>query len=219
MSKVERQLDVLREIKFRGGATTGELAEALDITREGVRQKLAQLEDEGLVRGGTRPGAGRGRPSHVYTLTEAAEALFPKFYDALTVTLVRTLGERYGEEGLREVLSDITDRQVADWSPELQGKALHERIDALRGIYFDEDPYTEVQRDEEGAMLVEHNCPYLTAALDEPRLCSVTVSTMKRLLGVEVERTERFQHGDGRCVFRIRDKQPVPGRFRFDWES
>ena len=68
-------------------------------------------------------------------------------------------------------------------------------------------------------MLIEHNCPYLTAAMHEPRLCSVTISTMKRLLGVEVERTERFQQGDGRCVFRIRQGRPVPDNFRFDWEN
>ena len=68
-------------------------------------------------------------------------------------------------------------------------------------------------------MLIEHNCPYLSAAMDEPRLCSVTLSTMKRLLGVEVERTERFQRGDGRCVFRIRADQRVSKQFRFDWED
>ena len=117
------------------------------------------------------------------------------------------------------VLAEITDRQVDHWQEALRGKALRERIDALRGIYFDRDPFTEVQTDDEGAMLVEHNCPYLTAAQDEPRLCSVTVSTMKRLLGVEVERTERFQRGDGRCVFRIRADQAVPDDFRFGWEK
>ena len=152
-------------------------------------------------------------------LTPAAEEQFPKFYDALTVTLIRTLGEKYGAEGLRVVLAEITDRQVDHWQEALRGKALRERIDALRGIYFDRDPFTEVQTDDEGAMLVEHNCPYLTAAQDEPRLCSVTVSTMKRLLGVEVERTERFQRGDGRCVFRIRADQAVPDDFRFGWEK
>ncbi|MBW3568175.1 MAG: DNA-binding protein, partial [Proteobacteria bacterium] len=92
-------------------------------------------------------------------------------------------------------------------------------LEALRGIYFDKDPFTTVERDKDGAMLVEHNCPYLTAAMDEPRLCSVTISTMKRLLGVDVERTQRFQQGDGRCVFRIRENQAVPKRFRFDWED
>lgn len=211
--------DILRELKRTRGATPAELAERLGVTREAVRQQLAQLAERGWVAGEPRPTAGRGRPVRVFRLTDAAEEQFPKFYDALTVTLVRTLGDKYGAEGLRTVLAEITDRQVSDWQPALRNKGLRERIDALRGIYFDEDPYTEVAVDDDGAMLIEHNCPYLTAARDEPRLCSVTISTMKRLLGVEVERTERFQHGDGRCVFRIRAGRPVAPDFRFDWED
>ena len=211
--------DILHELKRTRGSTPAELAAALGVTREAIRQQLAQLTAKGWVRATPQPAAGRGRPVRVYRLTDAAEEQFPKFYDALTVTLVRTLGEKYGAEGLRTVLAEITDRQVADWEPALRDKDLRARIDALRGIYFDDDPYTKVATDADGAMLIEHNCPYLTAARDEPRLCSVTISTMKRLLGVEVERTERFQHGDGRCVFRIREGRQVPKGFRFDFED
>lgn len=212
-----RQL-ILRELKLRGRASQSELADALSLTREAVRQQLAQLEEHGLVQAEPQPTAGRGRPTHQYRLTARAEERFPKFYDALTVTLVSALGDKYGDEGLRDVLAYVTDQQVTAWQPRLEGKSLDERMKALRGVYFDKDPFTEVRRDEDGATLIEHNCPYLTAAQHEPRLCSVTVSTMKRLLGVEVERTERFQHGDGRCVFRIHEDRPVQEPFRFEWE-
>lgn len=210
---------VLRELKLRGGASQAELAAALSLTREAVRQQLAQLEAQGWVKGEPQPGSGRGRPTLRYSLTPKAEEHFPKFYDALTVTLIEAMGRQYGKEGLGDVLAHITDRQVAAWQPRLEGKSLEERINALRGVYFDQDPFTEVRHDQEGTVLIEHNCPYLAAAQNEPRLCSVTVSTMKRLLGVEVERTERFQQGDGRCMFRIHEHRPVPERFRFGWES
>lgn len=216
-SQGTRQL-ILRELKLRGRASQADLAEALSLTREAVRQQLSQLEDHGLVCAEPQATAGRGRPTHQYRLTASGEEKFPKFYDALTVTLVSALGDKYGEDGLRDVLTHVTDQQVTAWQPKLEGKPLDERMEALRGVYFDKDPFTEVSRDDNGAMLIEHNCPYLTAAQREPRLCSVTVSTLKRLLGVEVERTERFQHGDGRCVFRIRENQPVQKEFRFDWE-
>lgn len=209
---------LLRELKFRRGATQAELADALGLTREAVRQQLAALETEGLAASVAQASAGRGRPTLLYRLTDAAEDEFPKFYDALTVTLVRALGEQVGEAGMRRVLAQVTDQQVAQWQPVLEGKSLLERMDALRGVYFDADPFTEVREDNDGVMLVEHNCPYLAAARDEPRLCSVTVSTMKRLLGVDVERTERFQQGDGRCVFRVRQGTKTPKDFRFDWE-
>lgn len=210
---------ILRELKLRGGASQSGLAGLLGITREAVRQQLAQLEAQGLVRSAPRASPGRGRPTQFYQLTPVADGQFPKFYDALTVTLIDALGDRFGEDGLRSVLGRITDQQVTAWQPVLEGKSLYERMEALRGVYFDNDPFTEVRTDEDGAMLIEHNCPYLAAAQNEPRLCSVTVSTLKRLLGVDVERTERFQLGDGRCVFRIHEGQPVPAAFRFDWEA
>jgi predicted ArsR family transcriptional regulator len=209
---------ILHELKMRGRASQTELAAALSLTREAVRQQLAQLEEHGWVRAETQAAAGRGRPTHQYRLTTRGEEKFPKFYDALTVTLVSALGDKYGDDGLRDVLSHVTDRQVSALRPGLEGKSLDERMEALRGVYFDKDPFTQVVRDENGAMLIEHNCPYLAAAQHEPRLCSVTVSTMKRLLGVEVERTERFQQGDGRCVFRVRAERSVAEDFRFAWE-
>lgn len=211
--------DILREIKMRGSASQAELANAFGISREAVRLQIAQLEQLGWVASESASSQGRGRPANRWTLTTAGEETFPKFYDALTVNLLKTMGEKLGETGLRDVLTDITDQQVATWLPKLDGKPLKKRINALRGIYFDKDPFTTVQRDSDGAMLIEHNCPYLSAAMEEPRLCSITLSTMKRLLGVKVERTERFQHGDGRCVFRIREDEPVPKRFRFEWEE
>ena len=211
--------DILRTIKLRGGASQAELASELNLTREAVRLQVAQLEQLGWVTGESANAGKRGRPANRWILTAAGEETFPKFYDALTVNLLKTVGDRIGEAGLREILADITDQQVAAWQPKIDGKPLKKRIDALRGIYFDKDPFTSVQRDDDGAMLVEHNCPYLTAAMEEPRLCSVTLSTMKRLLGVQVERTERFQQGDGRCVFRIHEEKPVKPRFRFEWEE
>ena len=60
-----------------------------------------------------------------------------------------------------------------------------------------------------GYRVIERNCPYLNAAMKRPALCSVTVNSLTRLLGVRVDREERFQNGDGRCVFRVYADEPV----------
>jgi hypothetical protein len=53
--------------------------------------------------------------------------------------------------------------------------------------------------------------------MEHPVLCSLSVSTLEMLLGRKVVREERFQSGNGRCVFRIRMDAPAPkADFRFE---
>lgn len=210
---------LLREIKRRGSASQGELAKALGVTREAVRQHLAALEEQGVIEHDAVPAAGPGRPTQGYRVTPSGEHQFPKFYDTLSLSLIEILAGRNDGEALNSVLAEMTDRQVAAWQTRMKGKPLMARIKELRDIYFDDDPYTHVERDNDGAMLIEHNCPYLAVASQEPRICSITVSSLQRLLGVEVERTERFQRGDGRCVFRIHESRPTKSNFRFRLED
>lgn len=199
---------VLGFIKHKGGATAAEVAEHMQITREGARQQLQALEQEGWI-AALPESHGTGRPALRFQITPAGDHLFPKNYDALSLTLVDTVANQLGEEALTALLRALTDQQVKQWEGRLQGKSLPERIKLLKGIYFEEDPYTSVRKDARGYTLVERNCPYLNVAMRMPRLCSVTVSTLIRLLGVKVVREERFQDGHRRCVFRVLADEPV----------
>ncbi|MCG8432856.1 MAG: winged helix-turn-helix transcriptional regulator, partial [Gammaproteobacteria bacterium] len=114
--------DILQELKQRRSASQSELAELLGMTREAVRQHLALLEQEGWVRRVTRETEGRGRPTQEYRLTEIAESHFPKFYDQLTLELVESLAEKFGEAGLKTILAELADKQVAAWQPRLKEK-------------------------------------------------------------------------------------------------
>jgi len=212
---------LLGYLKQKGGATAAELARQLHITREGVRQQLQVLEREGWIARARRARKAHvGRPAITYEITTAGDHLFPKRYDNLSLNLVDAVAEQLGEKALITLLTALTDQQVEHWRPRLAGKSLAERLKALKGIYFEDDNHTSVQHDSRGYMLVERNCPFLNVALKRPRLCSVTVSTLTRLLGVRVVREERFQDGDRRCVFRVLADEPVDvRRFRFRLEE
>ena len=55
--------------------------------------------------------------------------------------------------------------------------------------------------------------------MQRPALCSTTVSTLTRLLGVRVVRRRKFQAGDGCCAFEVLLNEPIdPGEFRFEFE-
>ena len=214
---VDSRQAMLVFIKHKGSATSGEVATHMRITREGARQQLQQLEHEGWIARSSRPREDRaGRPAVAFQITPAGDHLFPKSYDSLSLTLVDVVADQLGPEALDKLLAALTDQQVKQWEPKLAGKSLPERIKALKGIYDVDDAYTSVKKDSRGYVLVERNCPFLNVALKRPRLCSVTVSTLTRLLGVRVLREERFQDGHRRCVFRVLEEEPVDMRsFRF----
>lgn len=219
-SMPETRARILRHIKAEGCATRQELATHLGMTGEAARQHLDSLTDDGwLAEAGLRNPPGQGRPAMEFALTPAGDHLFPKHYDQLSVEMFDTLADKFGDEGVQTLLASLTDKQVAYWAPRLQGLSLAERLNALRGIYFEYDPYTYVERDGEDYLLVERNCPFLNLAVQRPRLCSVTVSTLRRLLGVYVYREQRFQDGHRRCVFRVCSHTPINDDYRFRLEA
>lgn len=216
---VSARAAVLAFLKERNGAGVAEVAEHLGVSYEGARLQVARLEKEGLIEKRLVRGRAPGRPLARYVLSRAGEHAFPKSYDQLTIGLIDALTARLGPRALKEVLAEFTDRRVREWEPRLAGMPLKERIAALREIYGGDDPYMTVELARGNLRLIERNCPFLNVASARPVLCSVTVSTLERLLGVKVVREERFQTGHGRCVFRVLADQPIDvRRFRFAFE-
>lgn len=199
-------------LKQHGTATIAQLADDLGLTGEAVRQQLLQLQREGWVEAAQPRGSApvrTGRPATAYKLTEAGDHLFPKHYDALAVAVIDAVAEELGGDAALRVLARVCDERVAAVEPALHGLTLSQRVDALKSWYLSDDPYMDVARDGEDLLLIERNCPFLNTAMRRPALCSVSVNALTRLLGVRVDRQEKFQNGDGRCVFRVHANEPV----------
>ena len=208
---------ILETLKREGKAAIADLAGRLGMSGEAVRQQLLQLQREGWVEA-IRDEAHEkrsGRPAAHYHLTAAGDHLFPKNYDALGVALLDMIAGHLGPDALSRVLAGMTEAGVKMWEPRLAGKSLHEKLEALTAMY---DPqgnnggsaYAHVENGGKGLRLVEQNCPFLNVSMQRPALCSVSVSLLSQVLGVEVVREERFQDGDGRCVFRVYEDRPIP---------
>ncbi|HZF24935.1 MAG TPA: hypothetical protein VEZ88_01645 [Steroidobacteraceae bacterium] len=201
----------LETLKRKGPATIRELSQRLRVTYEAARLQMNALLEGGWVMAAApdavEPRAGRRAQS--YVLSEAGEHVFPKHYDALTSELVATLAESCGSKTLLTVLERMTQARVDRWRPVLSRLPLKARLLALRGLYEEEDAYMEVKWRGKVPLLIERNCPFLRVARAHPALCSVSVCTLSRLLGVRVVRERRFQDGDGHCVFRVCVDEPL----------
>lgn len=215
----ETRREILLHIKHRGGATIAELAAHLGISDEGTRQHLIFLERSGwIVRRDTGAAGRSGRPASIYHVSPQGEVFFPKQYEALTVALIDTVLELYGEAALHAALARITDAKVKEWAPRLEGKTLREKLDLLKNYYQENDEFVSVQKNGDSS-IIERNCPFLNVAETRPALCSTTVSVLTRLLGCQVERRQAFQRGDGCCEFVVRTDLPVNSdEFTFAFE-
>lgn len=203
---------ILIALKQRGMATIAQLAAVLELTGEAVRQQLLQLHREGWVEASVERRTDRartGRPATTYRLSADGDHLFPKHYDALAVAVIDAIGDEFGAEAALRVLARVSNDRVQAVAPSLRNLSLAERVEALKNWYLADDPYMEMERAGDDFRLVERNCPFYNTAMRRPALCSVSVNALTRLLGVRVEREEKFQNGDGRCVFRVRSAEAI----------
>ncbi len=125
----------------------------------------------------------------------------------MTVVLVDAVASELGPEALVRVLGRVTDARAAALLPRMSGLDLAERVEALRAVYRDGDPFIDVARVDGGWRITERNCPFLRLATSRPLVCSTTVGVLARLLGRRVVRERRFQSGDGCCVFFVDESE------------
>src|SRR3989304_991911 len=117
---------ILEYLQRQGRATVKELGSLLGLPSTGIRQHLTVLERDGLV--DAREERGRvGRPTLVYSLTEKADALFPKNYDALAAILLEEVRCSQGNERLHDLLLKVAERMAAPYTERIEGRSLPER--------------------------------------------------------------------------------------------
>lgn len=212
MSDLQSLPDLQRAILSllkKGRRTLGELSADLNVSFEAVRRQVQAMHLQGFVERHLDRQQGVGRPQSRYALTGAGEHLFPKSYDDLAVELIDHVADRLGSDALNAVLDSFIDVRVRRWQQSMVGKSLPAKLELLQEIYREQDPHTSVEKSPDGYRLIERNCPFYSVAHRRPALCRVTVDTLRRLLGHEVVREEKFQDGDGRCVFRVLEGAPI----------
>src|SRR6059036_2143618 len=105
---------ILEYLQRHGRGTVKELGELLGLTSTGIRQHLTVLERDGLVTAREERGH-VGRPTLVYSLSEKADALFPKSYDVLAGLLLQEIRASSGNEKLHQLLQRVAQRLAAPY--------------------------------------------------------------------------------------------------------
>ncbi|HTW54949.1 MAG TPA: metalloregulator ArsR/SmtB family transcription factor [Thermoplasmata archaeon] len=196
---------VLLYLKRHPGASLGEVADGLGISKAGVLGHLPVLESDGLVERAYRPG-GVGRPRAVFRLTHRAKELFPQGYREMTLAALEFVAQRLGDRGVAEFLQQRAHEIADKHRARLADGALGDRVEELARIRTDGGYMAEVGgRARGGIELVEHNCPILALAGRFPIACETERRMFEEMLRARVDVTHRVVAGDAVCRFRIRE--------------
>ena len=198
----ETRMRILQLLKMRAGMTVSQLTEALHISQMGVRQHLAILEAEGLV-AHYQEKQGRGRPPHVYQLTDEANSLFPTTYANFAVGLMHEVAKFNGPGFINKVFRGRMEAQLEAYRLRLEGKTLCERVKELARIRDEEGYMARFDENEDDYVLIEHNCPIAVIAQEYPRVCEIELALFRQSLGAKVVREEHLMQGSHRCCYRI----------------
>ncbi|MGB2711397.1 MAG: ArsR family transcriptional regulator, partial [Conexibacter sp.] len=172
---------LLIALRKRGEARAEELAHELAITVSAVRQHLHGLAAADLVEHREeRPGP--GRPRHVYRLSAAAEALFPRSYGELTVELLDYIGDEHPEL-VQRAFDRRRGARVERTRERLAGLDFAGRVAEVARV-LDEDGYlAECEAMPDGSFQIrEHNCAILAVAKRYGQACSAEIGFLREVL-------------------------------------
>jgi predicted ArsR family transcriptional regulator len=184
----------------RSRHTISELAATLGITDNAVRTHIAALQRDGLVeQTGVRRDV-RGKPAHVFELTDSAEELFPKAYATVLREVIRELERREGPEAVESLLRDVGSRVgVKQYQPDLP---LSERVDLAVSTLRSLGGEVGVENVADGFEVRGHGCPLSAVVKGHHGTCVIAESLIASATGADV--TEHCDKSPRpRCAFHV----------------
>ena len=199
---------ILLRLKTRGPAATAELARELGMSAEAARQQLQKLAADGLIAGRQADTAARaGRPRQDWELSATGHARFPDTHAQLTVQLLGSIRQLFGEPGLDKLINQREDDMRAQYLRLCADlPTLPKKLEKLADIRSAEGYMARVEKEGKDWLLIEDHCPICAAAMTCQGFCRSELQLFGEVLGSEagITREEHLLAGARRCVYRIR---------------
>lgn len=202
---IEKSDRLLMETLQRGRQmSVDQLVDALGVTATAVRQRLDRLVAAGAVtRSEVRQG--RGRPSFLYSLTEAGVESMGNNLTALARAMWNELLQLEDEIVRKRLMDRISQRMAEAFHGNVSGGTYAERLESLVQILRENNVVADVEIDKGTSLpvLKINGCPYPgISGPDHHQICDVEQSMFSSLLGHPVRLTEcRCHSAEGSCTF------------------
>lgn len=196
---------IIQQLKSDGPLTAKILAQSLALTTMGVRQHLQTLEDEKIVTFEDIK-ASRGRPTRYWSLTEESNSYFPDGHQNLTVQLIDSVKELFGDAGLEKLIEKREKDSLTIYQQAMeQQHSLIEKLEALVKLRIEEGYMATLKQEGKVFWLLENHCPICAAASHCLNFCRSELNLFQTLLKdtAEISREEHIIEGARRCAYKI----------------
>ncbi len=197
---------ILYFIKTKGPVSTATLAKTLDMTGEAARQQVQKLVAAGLIEGRQEAQAGAGRPRQNWVLTEAGNARFPDTHAQLTIKLIGSVRQLFGEAGLDKLITQREEESRSAYALACSAPDLPTRLRQLATVRDEEGYMARVEADGDDWLLIEDHCPICAAARTCQGFCRSELQLFQEVVGpgATIVREQHVLANAMRCVYRIR---------------
>ena len=195
-------MGILDLLCTRDEMAVSDFTQALGVTATAVRQRIVRLQAQGLVDRVTERQQ-RGRPRHVYRLTERGRRRTGENFADLAVVLWNEI-RSITDQGIRQGLLARVARRLANlYAGELAGKTISDKMRSLASLFQDRQIPFDVDRSGELPILTAHACPYPQLAEKDRSICAMEKLMFSELLGESVRLTQCRLDGQSCCKFEL----------------
>lgn len=186
----------------RGTHTVEEMASALRLTDNAVRNHLAALERDGIVRAeGVRRGSGAGKPAVLYELNPDAAPLLSRAYPPVLSTVLDVMVDELPAERSESMLREVGRRLARRLGGRAQG-TVQARVRAAAGVLEALGGDVQVAGAKGASTIEGSGCPLSTVVCHRPEVCKAVEALLAEVAGAPVH--TRCEHGDRpRCRFEV----------------
>lgn len=186
----------------RGGRTVEELATALGLSDNAVRNHLATLERDLVIRqAGVRRGGGAGKPAVLFELHPDAELLFSRAYSPVLTAVIEALVNNCSSDQTDELLRDVGRRLARQLGGPAAG-TLENRVRTAAAVLIALGGDAEVTREDGTLRIRASGCPLSATVSRRPELCRAVETLIAEVTGTKAETC--CSHGERpRCCFAI----------------
>ncbi len=194
----------LAQLHRLGSARIGDLCETGGVTATAVRKRLVRMQDSGWIERAT-VRSDRGRPHHVYRVTNNGLQQLGDNYDELTALLWQSI-QGVADQAVRDQLlarlrTALVERYGQTVTAGAPGERMRQLQQELAGCGYDVEVDERDQEVGQLPILRENHCPYHELAQGDGLICDLEQSVFEEILGFPIERTQCCRSGDACCEF------------------